>query len=183
MCKIKKKIFKSDDIWIEMHTLCHHLVHIINRAPECVGHHLQSSSWICTLVLVFVNWIINRSILFQHFWEWNGKWNVKWKTKRNKMEKGKFNIKFIDLKGYRLDRTDFQCFKIDIHIVSLRSKPLLTKNMDAPWSSLQSFAESSVNIANLCTAILKVVLLFIGQHYLAHKHFKGQLLQIFKKLF
>lgn len=119
--------------------------------------------------------------------KWNGKWNVKWKTKWNKMEKGKCNIKFIDLKGYRLDRTDFQCFKIDINVVSLRSKPLLTYNMDAPWSSLQIFAESSVNIANLCTAIctaiLKEVLLFIGQHYTAHKHFKGQLLQIFKKWF
>lgn len=48
------------------------------------------------------------------------------------MEKGKCNIKFIDLKGYRLDRTDFQCFKIDIHVVSLRSKPLLTNNIGAP---------------------------------------------------
>lgn len=119
--------------------------------------------------------------------KWNGKWNVKWKTKWNKMEKGKCNIKFIDLKGYRLDRTDFQCFKIDIHVVSLRSKPLLTNNMGAPWSSLQSFSESSVNIANLYNYVYRYLktsfILFFGQHYTAHKHFKGQLLQIFKNWF
>lgn len=67
------------------------------------------------LVLVFVDWIMNRSILFQHFWvQW---WGVLLKRgTQNEMERnGKCNIKFIALKGYRLDRKDLLC-KSYVHI-------------------------------------------------------------------
>lgn len=90
-----------------MHALCHHLVFINSTVPECVARATFTKflldSYIATcfcllnheqkdIVSAFLSSVM-RGVTKTR----NGKWN------------GMENIKFIALKGYRLDRKDVLC--------------------------------------------------------------------------
>lgn len=97
-----------------MHALCHHLVPINSTVPECVARatftkfllDLYIGTCFCLLnheqkdiVSAFLSPVM-RGVTKTR----NGKWN------------GMENIKFIALKGYRLDRKDVLC-KSSVHIL------------------------------------------------------------------